>query len=176
MARLYRPHIPIQVKCLVGLRQTGWQTPSAIAMLFRLHKGHLGKLLDSILIELAAKLGCKVHELRLDHDPPLALRKRRLYGYPQTACCYVPDANDPDHLRYRPHGAEHDGSHDVKTRVRGDHGQYSDLALIRREKRRTAKTTTKYNRKNNRRPKIRSRGFDKAKRKMRSRPFQRRKS
>ena len=54
---------------------------------------------------------------------------------------YIPDANDPEHLFYRPHGAQFAGSHDVKTRIRGDHGQFSDLALIKRERRRQKKAT-----------------------------------
>lgn len=85
---------------------------------------------------------CDRSELRLDHDPPLALRPQHRKGLGRKTY-YVPDANDPEHLKYRPHGPQHDGSHDVKTRVRGDHGQFSDLALIRREKRRLGKAERK---------------------------------
>jgi hypothetical protein len=49
---------------------------------------------------------------------------------------YEPDANDPEYLVYRPHGAQHAGSHDVKTRIRGEHGQFSDIAMIKRQRRR----------------------------------------
>lgn len=48
---------------------------------------------------------------------------------------YEPDANDPDHLFYRPHGPEFDGSHLIKTNVRGDHGQHPDRVLIKKQKR-----------------------------------------
>jgi len=44
---------------------------------------------------------------------------------------YHPDANDPQYLIYRSAA-----NHDIKTRVRGDGAQFSDLALIRRQKKR----------------------------------------
>jgi hypothetical protein len=64
--------------------------------------------------------------LELDHDPPLAVRQFN----PRTGK-YKPDANDPNHLFYRT--AE---DHRVKTNIRGEHGQYSDRTLIKRERRR----------------------------------------
>jgi len=49
---------------------------------------------------------------------------------------YAPHAHDPDCLRYRPQPPEFAGSHHVKTNVRGEHGQYSDVVLAKRERRR----------------------------------------
>lgn len=47
---------------------------------------------------------------------------------------YMPDANDPDYLVYLPAD-----EHDIETRVRGQHGQHSDLALARKRKRKERK-------------------------------------
>jgi hypothetical protein len=100
---------------------------------------------------------CRVDEMRLDHDPALALRQQFKNGRGEIIR-YVPDANSPDDLQYRPHGAQHEGSHDTKTRIRGPHGQYSDIQLIKRQRRRDRGPKPKLG------PKIRSRGFDKVKR------------
>jgi len=136
MSRLWRPHIPIMVRCQVAARQLG----AAVFEqgIFREEKESASKFLARQLTALAAKLGCTVKDLHLDHDPPLAARPRFRRGLGRKTY-YQPAANDPAHLFYRPHGPEFEGSHDVKTRIRGDHGQYSDLALIRREKRRQEK-------------------------------------
>jgi hypothetical protein len=67
---------------------------------------------------------------QLDHDPPLALRERhRRWTGSRIAAYYDPPANDPEHLFYR-------DDHRTKTFLRGDHGQYSDITLIKRERRR----------------------------------------
>lgn len=164
--RLPRPYIPLDVRCRIGARQIGWGEnakdgqEAAINSLLRLHApirrhGHKGtsgyaRLLRNILAELATKLSCCPQDLRLDHDPPIALRvKVRSRG---KIIGYLPDANDPEFLSYRPHGAQFAGSHDVKTRIRGDHGQYSDVTLIKRQRRR-------------------ERGKKESARKLRSRPF-----
>lgn len=138
MARLFRPAIPVEVKCRVVLRQLGEFFPEDVLMAHRFvprdhRKRSHGRLLSEKLAALAELLRCEVSELRLDHDPPLGARQRKGEG---KNTIYMPDANDPEYLRYRPHGAQHAGSHDVKTRIRGDHGQYSDIALIKRERRR----------------------------------------
>jgi len=70
----------------------------------------------------------------LDHNPALMNRKRRGTG---KNTIYSPPANDPDHLIYRDAGPGSD--HDIKTRVRGDGAQHSDLALARIAKRRAKK-------------------------------------
>jgi hypothetical protein len=121
-----------------------------------------GEMLKLAMFHLAIALKCEVSELRLDHDPPLAARQRLQYSG-VVRPTYIPDANDPDHLFYRPHGPQHAGSHLIKTNVRGDHGQHPDRVLIKRARRLTENKPPK------RKVKIKSRGFDKA-----SRPFQKR--
>lgn len=65
---------------------------------------------------------------------------------------FEPDANDPAYLVYLRAGAGQD--HDVETRVRGLHGQHSDLGLLRKRKR-------KERRLKHPRGRLRSRGFAK---------------
>jgi hypothetical protein len=130
MARLFRPAIPIEVKVRVLLRQLGEMFPDAVVAE---HRRGLGSFAAALQGRLADLLQCSPSDLRLDHDPALALRDRTGEG---RKTVYRPDANDPDFLAYRPHGTEFAGSHDVKTRIRGDNGQFSDLTLIKRERRR----------------------------------------
>jgi hypothetical protein len=81
-----------------------------------------------------------VKDLRLDHDPALCNREQRVYWRGDDVqgmnriVLYTPAANDPEHLIYRSHA-----DHDIKTRVRGDGAQHSDLALRRIAKRRERK-------------------------------------
>lgn len=133
MPRLYRPPIPLEVKLRVALRQLDFG--SAIEDILRMHRRGYGKLLAKVLDDLAKRLNCSVEDLRLDHDPALGLRPKERRGLSKRIF-YTPDANDPAHLNYRPHGAQFDGSHDVKTRIRGEHGQFSDVVLIKRQRRR----------------------------------------
>lgn len=129
MGKLYRPHIPLSVRCAVARRQLrdGGST-------FKSFGGTLTIQLEQLRAALAEQIGCEVQELRLDHDPPLGARPRRRHGLGRKTY-YTPDANDPDHLFYRPHGPEHAGSHLVKTNVRGDHGQHPDRVLIKKARR-----------------------------------------
>lgn len=142
MAKLYRPHIPIEVKCRVVLRQLGEMFPDEVLNERRRHHRGFGPFLKQKRQELADLLGCEVSDLRLDHDPPLGARVKHDYHKGDDMIgmtyfsVYEPDANDPEYLRYRPHGAQFAGSHDVKTRIRGDHGQFSDITLIKRQRRR----------------------------------------
>ncbi len=99
------------------------------------HDRKFGAFLDQLLFKLAELLGCKVLDLDLDHDPPLAARKRRGTG---NRTVYTPKANDPAHLFYREHHAHH-----IKTNVRGDGAQYPDRVLIRRERQRREKKRAK---------------------------------
>lgn len=74
----------------------------------------------------------------LDHDPALVNRMRRsshkmVRGKMRKITIYSPDANDPKHLLYREAGPGSD--HDIKTRVRGDGAQRSDLGQRRYNKR-----------------------------------------
>lgn len=48
---------------------------------------------------------------------------------------YSPDANDARYLEYLPHGPEFDGSHLIKTNIRGRHGQHPDRVLIKKARR-----------------------------------------
>jgi hypothetical protein len=167
MARLYRPHVPMKVRIAVAERQV--TELSRLAAPARPGWARLYWLLEVV----AQKAGCDVSELRLDHDPPLAARPRHRRGLnPKTF--YMPDANDPDHLFYRPHGPQHERSHLIKTNVRGDHGQHPDRVLIKKARRIERGPKPK------RGPKIRSRGFIKSTNisaaKMKSRPFNRRKT
>jgi hypothetical protein len=130
VARLYRPSIPLEVKCRVVLRQTGEMWAGNVIEFYR-KKRQLGKLLGKVLAELAQLLACEVADLRLDHDPALVNRKRYVRN---GKVFYVPDANDADHLIYR-----EKADHDIKTRVRGDGAQLSDLAIVRKRKRKERK-------------------------------------
>lgn len=144
MARLYRPHIPLKVRLKVIKRQIAQRAGDGMLLAIeaaarRSNPRNVGFIptdaiyLDALLVALSEIIGCEVSELRLDHDPALGARKKTGEG---KRTVYDPPANDPDHLFYRPHGAQHEGSHDVKTRIRGDHGQYSDIVLIKRQRRR----------------------------------------
>jgi hypothetical protein len=64
----------------------------------------------------------------LHHRPALVNRTRVWYESGEFG--YWPEANNPDHLVYLPAD-----EHDIETRVRGQHGQHSDLALARKRKR-----------------------------------------
>jgi hypothetical protein len=152
--RLYRPTIPLSVKCEVAARQIMRGSPTVSFL--TIPERPLWLRLQILLTKLASQIGCEIKELRLDHDPALGARSS---GVRNGKSYYIPDANDPDHLFYRPHSAQHEGSHDIKTRVRGEHGQFSDIALIKRLRRRERGPKPK-------RAKIQSRGFDK-----KSRPF-----
>jgi hypothetical protein len=132
--KLPRPYIPLNVRLKVAERQLGrsWSI-----------KGQSGK----VRLRLMLKLLFANEPYQLDHDPALTNRKfnRRLRRY-------TPPANDPDYLVYRSAVG-----HDIKTRVRGDGAQRSDLAQRRYLKRVAA----------NRDPKRKSRPWPK--RKLRSR-------
>jgi len=132
MARLFRPHIPLAVRVQVAERQL----KEKLGRLPPRMTPSNGAWLAVLLGLLAPTMGCEVADLRLDHDPPLGAREKHGEG---KRTVYSPAANDPEYLAYRPHGAQYAGSHDVKTRIRGDHGQYSDIQLIKRERRRQRK-------------------------------------
>lgn len=167
MGRLYRPHIPLSVRVAVAERQAaerpneGWRFYVATGWHPEMH---FGKRLKVLLQVLGQQFGCSVGDLRLDHDPPLAARPKHRRGLGKKTY-YLPDANDPDHLFYRPHGPQFAGSHLIKTNVRGDHGQHPDRVLIKKQRRLERGPKPK------RGPGIRSRGFEKGK----SRPFSKRK-
>lgn len=154
MARLPRPKIKLADDLRVILRQVGELWPERVIAEAR-NGRRLQVTRDAKLSELAALLLCDVTDLELDHDPALENReklvllpsgKKASVTIPPPGAKvlrYYPDANDPEHLKYRPKRPEQDGSHYVKTHVRGDHGQLSDNALARKEKRRLKKAARK---------------------------------
>lgn len=132
MARLYRPHIPLSVRVQVAYRQLGF-TGCLAEPDHRTGRVSASWELKRALDALSFLLGCEVKDLRLDHHPALCNRQQFRNGRGEIVR-YVPDANDPNHLIYRSHA-----DHDIKTRVRGDGAQHSDLALRRIAKRRERK-------------------------------------
>ena len=133
MARLYRPNIKLAIRVEVAhfqCRRAGlWRA--------RVHakaQDTWGGQLRVLLAALREHWGLGPDDqIDLDHNPPLAARKRTGEG---KATVYDPPANDPNFLEYRPHDPQFAGSHKIKTNVRGDHGQFPDRVLIKRERRR----------------------------------------
>lgn len=122
--KLHRPHIPIPVRIEVAQRQLRAFNASG-EMLKRAHGEKLDVYLDRLLTGLSLYFENLFQPLHLDHDPALTNREFN----PRTKK-YKPDANDPRFLIYRTKL-----DHDLKTRVRGDGAQLSDLALRRKFKR-----------------------------------------
>jgi hypothetical protein len=112
--RLLRPYIPVSVRWEVLERQFGTTFP----------RRHTKSELDRMLRWFFSS-----KPVQLDHEPALALRRLTSTGR------YIPSANNPRYLVYRLKE-----KHRTKTLVRGDHGQFSDIALIRRQKRRKLKS------------------------------------
>lgn len=126
--KLHRPYIPIAVRVKVAERQLGVDVDPSLPIL------PLGKRLRSALLLLFGDA-----KVALDHDPALVNRRqyqRRSRGKLRTF--YDPSANDPRHLIYREAGFT-GSDHDIKTRVRGDGAQLSDLAIVRKRKRKARK-------------------------------------
>lgn len=147
--RLYRPYTPFAIRLAVVLRQLGVDAAIAAAKVkSSVEAGTLEADFAASLYLLALAQKVMIAELELHHRPGL-LNRRKYKRNGKTV--YEPDANDPDHLFYLPRG-----DHDVETRVRGLHGQHSDLGLARKLKRiaknrdpnrRTAKIAQPKNRK-----------------------------
>lgn len=121
-----RPHIPLDVRCVVALRQLqGFVTdPREILDIDREAGDSNRRLLTLLLKALCRHLG--EDKLALDHNPPLRVRE-----YDSRTQLYKPHANDPEFLIYRTETA-----HRFKTNVRGDGAQHPDRVLINRERRR----------------------------------------
>jgi len=158
MPRLLRPHIPVEGRVRVVLRQLGELFPDGV--IDDAHACSLGlrHVLEERLMRMAELLACAVADLRLDHDPALGARKKVFKKGVHVG--YIPDANDPEHLFYRDHR-----SHLVKTNIRGLHGQHPDRVLIKKHRRYEKGIKVKPKKK------WRSRPFSKGKQKIRSRPF-----
>jgi hypothetical protein len=160
MMRLPRPHIPLAVRCFVVERQ-----------LIRFDQAKVVETLRNIRpMGMRLKVGIEALKLifgweavHLDHQPALALRKLN-----RRTGMYTPDANDPDHLLYREADA-----HRIKTLVRGDGAQFSDRALIKRQKRQARKADPMESwvtmKRRSAKRKLRSRSSSWPKRKLRSR-------
>lgn len=113
--RLHRPYIPLAIRVQVAERQLcaqGDWGKIAVAMHCELTHGRR--------LKNALRLLFGDHPYHLDHDPALVNRQRTRSGN------YIPGANDPVHLVYRTKVA-----HDIKTRIRGDGAQRSDLSQRR---------------------------------------------
>ena len=128
MARLYRPHIPLEVRCRVALRQLGTFWPDEAIDARRRTAGGLGAYLSELLDKLAGTLGCETKDLRLDHMPALAIRDKIFRNGIHVD--YDPPCDSIDDLIYRTNIA-----HLVKTNHRGDHGQHPDRVLIKKQRR-----------------------------------------
>jgi hypothetical protein len=124
--RLLRPHIPIQTQCLIALKQLGELWPDDVLAANRNKKDLLDRLLD----QLSELLGAE--HLQLDHNPALALRDKVFSNGVHIE--YKPHSCDPEFLVWRDANA-----HRIKTNFHGDGAQFSDWALIRRERRRNRK-------------------------------------
>jgi hypothetical protein len=127
--RLPRPYIPLAVRASVARRQFREKLPNT----FALKCAHYDTLPAARRLRLFLHYVFFEKPCHLDHDPPLAARKKVFYSNGEFAG-YDPPANDPDFLVYR---ARED--HRVKTYVRGEHGQYSDTVLIKRDRKREKK-------------------------------------
>ena len=116
--KLPRPYTPLSVCLQVVDRQLA-ERGLQVA-------GGIGSLSDNLKFALNVLFGHGV-KVELHHRPALLNRISKNGRY-------YPDANDPDYLVYLPVD-----EHDIETRVRGQHGQHSDLALARKRKRKERK-------------------------------------
>lgn len=126
MPRLFRPHIPLEIRCRVAMRQLGEMWPDEMLSGWPRARG---KLLVVLTHHLAELLGGTPSDLRLDHDPALAIRQK-VYRRGEHVD-YDPPANSIEHMVYRTVHAHH-----IKTNVRGDGAQHPDRVLIKRERKR----------------------------------------
>lgn len=106
----YRPKVPEHIQQLVALKQC-----EAIGVVVDSYPGTTRK--RAALLVLFGD-----QAVQLDHDPALILRP-----YDKRTRKYLPDANNPEYLRWRATAPEAEGSHFIKTYVRGAHGARSDI-------------------------------------------------
>ena len=102
--RRVRPYIPLEVRVQVAERQlrsvdNGDQCTDIWWALNRTDGLTLRDKLEVMLKALSEALG---DVLQLDHDPALILRQYKVDRRKPPAAWYTPNANDPDHLIYRP--------------------------------------------------------------------------
>jgi len=137
--RLPRPHVPLAVQLAVLLRQLGELWPQEFVAR-AVEQRMLGDAVDRFKAKLAGCLGVEVARLHLDHDPALENRAKVFDGDGRIVG-YVPAANDPVYLIYRV-GGFRGSDHDIKTRVRGERGQFADNVLAKRERKRLRKASS----------------------------------
>jgi len=119
--KLPRPHVPLGVRLQVAWRQLEPKPRGFLySYLFLLKRQ---QRLKALLFDIFGDA-----EVHLDHDPPLAVRKK--IRHRNGTITYVPDANDPDFLIYR-----NADQHRLKTNVRGDGAQYPDRVRIKKIRR-----------------------------------------
>jgi hypothetical protein len=137
MSRLPRPHIPLKIRVHVAERQFdaaksfAHENGERAASVFRSFvdrehwkgRSSLREQLDMFLRLLFGNQKAELH-----HRPALVNREKIKRG--GIIVGYRPPANSPAHLFWLP-----EADHDVETRVRGQHGQHSDLGLARKNKR-----------------------------------------
>lgn len=114
MAKLYRPRIPFDVRCIVAARQCAQRSIDISEVV----NEPAARRLRHLLILLFANRKRDLH-----HRPALENRVKRkavivVRGVPRTIMLYTPDANDPDHLIYLESSAENN-EHYIETHVRG---------------------------------------------------------
>jgi hypothetical protein len=123
--RLPRPHIPLSTRIAVAQRQNLYAYKmNLIAMCSVYFSDNPKRHLQQLLYGLFGKDKC-----HLDHDPPLAVRKK-IHNRHGEIIEYDPPANSPDHLIYRKAD-----DHRIKTNIRGEGAQYPDRVLIKKIRR-----------------------------------------
>ncbi|PWT73732.1 MAG: hypothetical protein C5B60_07830 [Chloroflexi bacterium] len=125
--RLERPHIPITTRVQVA----AWQCTCCGKLEAVLEAAQLPRPSDQLAHLLHALFDNE--PCHLDHDPPLCLRHRTPKG------AYDPPADSVHHLVYRT--AQ---DHKIKTFVRGDGAQLSDMAKRRKELKRRRKSKPRW--------------------------------
>ena len=120
-----RPYIPLAVRVEVARRQLILREGTFRAL------SPLAKYPGSAKLKLDFLLECLFDGAgsHLDHDPSLILRPYNP-RIKDPAARYTPNANDPAALVYR---GVHE--HQIKTNVRGEHGQLSDTSLRMKNRR-----------------------------------------
>lgn len=140
--KLLRPYIPLEVRCRAALRQLGYHAHQMDRLIDinRTRPGAVTSYLASLLHRLREHLGAE--KLHLDHDPALENRQKVRRKAGGEIIYYAPGANDPDFLIYREGGFK-GSAHDIKTRVRGENGQFADNVIAKRARRRAKKIAQK---------------------------------
>lgn len=126
--RLLRPYIPLDVRLQVAERQLrASPIPGFPKTSIALTEAMIA--VGSPKIRLTGMLKMLFHDepCHLDHDPPLAARKKVFKDGEHVG--YKPDANDPNFLIYRT--VE---DHRRKTNLRGDGAQHPDRVLIKKNR------------------------------------------